>query len=126
MHMSESDRLPDSIIDFIHTADTVFIGTSYHAQDKDKLFYPSHVGQNQRGGKPGFVRVKRSDGRTVILPDYSGTSHRDVELFSLLTFLFSRQPTADFFGQYRVNAVCCVYIRIIHRRTHSLSLWRRS
>lgn len=98
--MSESDRLPDSIINFIHAADTVFIGTSYHAQEKDKLFYPSHVGQNQRGGKPGFVRVRRSDGRTVILPDYSGTSDREDELLSLLTFLFFRQPTADLFRQY--------------------------
>ena len=70
--MSDSDRLPDEIIDFIHTSDTVFIGTSYHAKPEDALFFPSHVGQNQRGGRQGFVRAKRSDGRTVVLPDYSG------------------------------------------------------
>jgi len=27
---------------------------------------------NHRGGLPGFVRVRPSDGRTVVLPDFSG------------------------------------------------------
>jgi hypothetical protein len=27
---------------------------------------------NQRGGLPGFIRVLPSDGRTLVLPDYSG------------------------------------------------------
>ena len=70
--MSDIDRLPDDVIDFIHASDTVFLGTSYKAREEDAEFFPSHVGQNQRGGRQGFVRAKRSDGRTVVLPDYSG------------------------------------------------------
>lgn len=33
--------------------------------------FPSHLGMNHRGGRPGFVRV-HSDGRTLVLQDYSG------------------------------------------------------
>ena len=51
--------------------DTIFIGSTYVARTEDEARFPSHVGQNQRGGKPGFVRV-RSDGKTVVVPDYSG------------------------------------------------------
>ncbi len=69
-----SERLPDELIAFVHAADTVFIGTSYKALKEDEAQFPSHVGQNQRAGKPGYMRVMPSDGRTVVLPDYSGMS----------------------------------------------------
>lgn len=70
--MSDADRLPDELIDMIHASDTVALATYYHAKKKDELFFPSHVGHNMRGGRQGFVRAKRSDGRTVVVPDYSG------------------------------------------------------
>ena len=34
--------------------------------------FPPHAGMNARSGLPGFIRVSPSDGRTVVLPDYSG------------------------------------------------------
>jgi ferredoxin-NADP reductase len=61
------------MIDFILSSDTAFIGSSYIASPEDKEKYPSHLGMNQRGGLPGFVRV-RKDGRTLVLPDFSGSS----------------------------------------------------
>ncbi|TCD70786.1 hypothetical protein EIP91_001817 [Steccherinum ochraceum] len=70
--LSDSDRLPDDLIDLIHTSDTVALATSYRAKSEDTRKYPSHVGHNLRGGRQGFVRVLRSDGRTVVMPDYSG------------------------------------------------------
>ncbi|QRV82230.1 pyridoxamine 5'-phosphate oxidase family protein [Ceratobasidium sp. AG-Ba] len=66
-----SDQLPDELVRFVQKADTVFIGTSYAAKPNDAELYPSHMGVNHRGGRPGFVRV-RNDKRTVVLPDYSG------------------------------------------------------
>ena len=66
------ERLPEELISFVHAADTVFIGSTYKAYEDEAARFPSHVGQNQRGGKPGFVRVRPSDGRTIVLPDYSG------------------------------------------------------
>lgn len=68
--MYDSDRLPDPVIDFIHSSDTVFLGTTYQAPASEEETYPSHLGMNQRGGRKGFVRV--SEGRTIVLPDYSG------------------------------------------------------
>ncbi|KAG9079963.1 hypothetical protein FRC06_007247 [Ceratobasidium sp. 370] len=69
--LSSDSRFPDEIIQFIHKCDTVFIGTSYVANQNEAALYPSHLGVNHRGGRPGFVRV-RNDGRTVVLPDFSG------------------------------------------------------
>ena len=71
-HLKEDERLPADIINFITEADTIFIGTSYEAKAEDVHKFPSHVGANQRGGRPGFVRVRPSDGKTLVLPDYSG------------------------------------------------------
>lgn len=91
--MSPDERLPAELIEFILRADTVFLGTSYSASTEDRLRYPSHVGMNARGGLPGFIRVRPSDGRTLILPDYSGnqilTSLGNVEASSraAMTFL---------------------------------------
>jgi len=72
LHLEPEDRLPDPLISFIHASDTVFFGTTYAAPSLEAPKFPSHLGMNQRGGRPGFVRVMPSDGRTVILPDYSG------------------------------------------------------
>ncbi|KAG7089460.1 hypothetical protein E1B28_011145 [Marasmius oreades] len=72
LNLPPKERLPEDVISFIQDADTVFLGTTYTARDADKMMYPSHVGMNQRGGRPGFVRVKPSDGRTVVVPDFSG------------------------------------------------------
>ncbi|KAJ6095229.1 hypothetical protein N7486_005975 [Penicillium sp. IBT 16267x] len=70
--MSARARLPTEIIDFITKADTVFIGTIYEATPSDENCFPSHAGMNARGGLPGFIRVRPSNGRTIVLPDYSG------------------------------------------------------
>ena len=72
IHLLPTDRLPEATISFIHDSDTVFLGTSYVATAEDGLLFPSHLGMNQRGGRPGFMRVSPSDGRTVVLPDFSG------------------------------------------------------
>jgi hypothetical protein len=71
LHLESNERMPEDVIDFITSADTVFLGSVYHAKPTDKMF-PSHVGMNQRGGRPGFIRVRPSDGQTIVIPDYSG------------------------------------------------------
>ncbi|THU98277.1 hypothetical protein K435DRAFT_838205 [Dendrothele bispora CBS 962.96] len=92
LHMSLEDRLPDELISFIHQSDTVFFGTTYQAPPEEANLYPSHVGMNQRGGKKGFIRVSPTDGKTVVLPDYSGnrflTSLGNVEASHLASFTF--------------------------------------
>jgi hypothetical protein len=65
------ERLSDDTIAFILESDTVWLGTTYAASEEAQ-FHPSHLGMNHRGGRPGFIRVKPSDGRTVVLPDFSG------------------------------------------------------
>lgn len=70
--LEDQERLPDELTAFIRKADTVFLGTTYKAPADVEKRFPSHVGQNQRGGRPGFIRVKPSDGRSIILPDFSG------------------------------------------------------
>jgi hypothetical protein len=72
LKLTPDERLPDAAIAFILASDTVFIGTTYKAEAKDAQRFPSHLGMNQRGGRPGFIRVVPSDGRTVVLPDFSG------------------------------------------------------
>ena len=72
LQLSQDDRLPDELISFIHENDTVFFGTTYAAPPESATDYPSHLGMNHRGGLPGFIRVRPSDGRTVVLPDFSG------------------------------------------------------
>ncbi|KAJ1301932.1 hypothetical protein OPQ81_000771 [Rhizoctonia solani] len=69
--LGPNERLPDDVIDFIHRADTIFIGTTYVADPSQEEMFPSHLGTNHRGGRPGFVRV-RGDGLTLVVPDYSG------------------------------------------------------
>ncbi|TFK32247.1 hypothetical protein BDQ12DRAFT_617438 [Crucibulum laeve] len=98
-HMSVEDRLPLDIISFILEADTVFIGTSYSAISEDSILFPSHVGMNQRGGRAGFIRVRPSDGRTIILPDYSGnrfmTSLGNIEATPVASLTFIDFLTGD-------------------------------
>lgn len=70
--LEDRERLPDDVIAFIHAADTAFLSTSYVAAQEDENTYLSRVGVNHRGGRPGFVRVRPSDGKTLVLPNYAG------------------------------------------------------
>ncbi|KAJ7162199.1 hypothetical protein C8R46DRAFT_1353202 [Mycena filopes] len=96
--LSSKDRLPDEAIAFITASDTVFLGTSYQAYVQDAIRFPSHLGMNQRGGRPGFIRVV-SDGRTVVLPDFSGnrfmTSLGNIEATPLASLTFIDFVTGD-------------------------------
>lgn len=71
-HMPPSERLPNDLVTFIQGSESLFLGTSYVAPSGDEQLHPSHVGLNHRGGRPGFVRVVPSDGRTIVIPDFSG------------------------------------------------------
>jgi NAD(P)H-flavin reductase len=70
--MPQFERLPKEVVEFITDADTVFIGSVYKSDPATAAKFPSHTGMNARGGLPGFMRVSPSDGRSVVLPDYSG------------------------------------------------------
>ncbi|OAX41817.1 hypothetical protein K503DRAFT_833363 [Rhizopogon vinicolor AM-OR11-026] len=72
LSLGKEERLPDNAIAFIHAADTAFLSTSYVAAEEDASTYPSRLGVNHRGGRPGFVRVRPSDGKTLVLPNYAG------------------------------------------------------
>lgn len=72
LNLQPGDRLPQPVIDFILNADTIFLGSLFIADPSIAAKFPSHAGMNSRGGLPGFVRVKPSDGKTVVIPDYSG------------------------------------------------------
>ncbi|KAG1842886.1 hypothetical protein DFJ58DRAFT_805555 [Suillus subalutaceus] len=61
INIPPTDRLPSDLITFILSSDTVFLGSSYSASEEDAPRFPSHLGMNHRGGRPGFVRV-RNDG----------------------------------------------------------------
>ncbi|KAJ5454249.1 uncharacterized protein N7458_005205 [Penicillium daleae] len=71
-HLLPDEGLPDEVVKFILEADTAFIASVYYADEENADKYPSHAGMNARGGLPGFIRVRPSDGRTVVIPDYSG------------------------------------------------------
>jgi len=70
--MDAEERLPPRVVELITEADTVFIASIYQSDHLTAKKYPSHAGMNARSGLPGFTRVRPSDGRTVVLPDYSG------------------------------------------------------
>ncbi|KAI0070491.1 hypothetical protein K474DRAFT_1713283 [Panus rudis PR-1116 ss-1] len=99
LQLDSVERLPQYLIDFIHAADTVFIGTYYEARKEDEDWHPSHAGQNQRGGRPGFIRVRPSDGRTVVLPDFSGNRHMtslgNIEITPVASLTFVDSKTGD-------------------------------
>lgn len=71
-YLKESERLPQDVIDFILNADTVFVGSIYKSQRSTASMFPSHNGMNARSGLPGFIRVSPDDGKSIVLPDYSG------------------------------------------------------
>ncbi|KAJ3562452.1 hypothetical protein NP233_g9565 [Leucocoprinus birnbaumii] len=70
-HLEHNEQLPQDVIDFLNTADTAYLGTSFVARPDEEEMFPSRVGTNHRGGRPGFVRV-RNDRRTLVLPNYGG------------------------------------------------------
>ncbi|KAI0258193.1 hypothetical protein BC834DRAFT_836174 [Gloeopeniophorella convolvens] len=92
-------RLPDEFISFIHEADTFFLGSSYVSSPANSTRFPSHVGMNHRGGRPGFVRVRPTDGRTIILPDFSGnrilSSLGNIEATPLASLTIIQFTTGD-------------------------------
>ncbi|KAB8224314.1 hypothetical protein BDV33DRAFT_188289 [Aspergillus novoparasiticus] len=65
-------RLPEEVVAFILQADTAFVASIYESSSSDLHMFPPHAGMNARSGLPGFIRVSPSDGRTVVVPDYSG------------------------------------------------------
>ncbi|OCH88660.1 hypothetical protein OBBRIDRAFT_757723 [Obba rivulosa] len=94
----DTDSLPDELVDLIVSSDTVFIGSSYQATKGDEAKFPSHVGNNQRGGRKGFIRV-RNDRKTIVLPDYSGnrllTSLGNIEATPVASLTFVDFATGD-------------------------------
>ncbi|KXN85012.1 hypothetical protein AN958_11857 [Leucoagaricus sp. SymC.cos] len=96
--LSTEDQLPQDVVDFVLTRDTVFLGTSYVPAPDDVTRFNPHVGMNHRGGLPGFVRV-RKDKRTLVLPDYSGnsmmTSLGNIECTPLASLTFVDFVTGD-------------------------------
>lgn len=97
--MEPTDRLPPAVIEMISTADTVFIASVYKSTPETASQFPSHAGMNARGGLPGFVRVLPSDGRSVVLPDYSGnrfmSSLGNIESSRLAGFTIISFETGD-------------------------------
>lgn len=71
-NLTPHQRLPKEVIEFVLKSDTVFVGSIYKSEGSKSTMFHSHAGVNVRSGLPGFVRVSPSDGRTLILPDYSG------------------------------------------------------
>lgn len=92
-NLGDRERLPDDVIAFIHAADTAFLSTSYVAAQEDEDTYPSRVGVNHRGGRPGFVRVRPSDGKTLVLPNYAGEKN-DQSQSEFLVFIYNTQGIA--------------------------------
>ncbi|EAU33071.1 conserved hypothetical protein [Aspergillus terreus NIH2624] len=72
LHMAPTEKLPDEVVDMITSADTAFIASIYISDPATAAKYPPHAGMNARSGLPGFIRVKPSDRRTIVIPDYSG------------------------------------------------------
>ncbi|KAH8827098.1 hypothetical protein DL96DRAFT_1464965 [Flagelloscypha sp. PMI_526] len=97
--LASHESLSEEAIDIITHADTVFFGTTYHANSEDESRFPSHLGMNQRGGRPGFIRVSPTDRKTVYLPDFSGnrimTSLGNVEHTPLASLTFVSWQTGD-------------------------------
>ncbi|KAI5476115.1 hypothetical protein MNV49_000385 [Pseudohyphozyma bogoriensis] len=95
LSLSPTDVLPQFLIDFIHNRDTLYLATAYDAPANVSDKFPSHLGMNHRGGKPGFVRV-RGDKKTLVLPDYSGnrlmSSLGNIEVTLLLLCIAQNPP----------------------------------
>jgi ferredoxin-NADP reductase len=75
------------------------MGTIYKSQKSTASQFPSHAGMNARSGLPGFLRVSPSDGRTIVLPDYSGnrfvSSLGNIEATGLVGFTIVSFTTGD-------------------------------
>ena len=125
-HLSEGERLSEAAIAHVLASDTVWFGTTYVAAQKDAERYPSHLGINHRGGRPGFTRVKPSDGRTVVLPDFSGKSgHSWCCVCALLTLLYvPRQSHHDFARQCRGYSSSMPYLYRFCNWRYSLHHWQ--
>lgn len=98
-HLAPHERLPEEVIRFILDADTVFVGTVYKPAVSTIGRQPPHAGMNARSGLPGFIRVSPSDGRTVVIPDYSGnrflSSLGNIEASGLAGLTFVSFTTGD-------------------------------
>lgn len=98
-HLQHFQRLPQDVTDFILSADTVFVGSIYKSQKLTATNFPSHAGMNARSGLPGFMRVSPSDGKTIVLPDYSGnrfvSSLGNIEATGLVGFTIVSFTTGD-------------------------------
>lgn len=98
-NLRQSQRLPQYVIDFILSADTIFVASIYKSQNSTAAQFPSHAGLNARSGLPGFIRVSPSDGRTIVLPDYSGnrfvSSLGNIEATGLAGFTIVSFTTGD-------------------------------
>ncbi|KAL5343904.1 hypothetical protein BJX70DRAFT_352033 [Aspergillus crustosus] len=99
--MHATDQLPPDVLSIINKADTVFIATvsSPTIATSTSPAFPAHAGMNARGGLPGFIRVRPSDSRTIILPDYSGnrfmSSLGNIESSGLAGFTIVDFETGD-------------------------------
>ena len=97
LNFGRDQSLPQGVIDFIHAADTVLLGTSFVSSPETSIKFPSHLGMNHRGGRPGFIRVR--GGRTCVIPDYSGNrmmqSLGNVEATGLASLTFFDFVTGD-------------------------------
>lgn len=101
LELTPEERLPPYVIDYIQKADTSFLATSYVAPLEIRDDYPSHVGTNHRGGRPGFVRVRPSDGRTVVLPNYNGEHPKfHSHLLLMNHWCTLRQSIVELLGEY--------------------------
>ncbi|GLA03050.1 hypothetical protein AnigIFM60653_002646 [Aspergillus niger] len=99
LHMAPTEGLPDEVIDMIKSADTVFVATIHRTDPASAAMFPSHAGMNSRGGFPGFLRVRPSDRRSIVLPDYSGnrfmSSLGNIESSGLAGFTIISFTTGD-------------------------------
>ncbi len=106
--LQSNERLPQDVIDFINSADTAYIGTSYVARPEDENIFPSHVGTNHRGGRPGFIRVRPSDGRTLVLPNYNGMHHSYELIEALKMYLFLGNRLMNSLGNIQVTPLAAL------------------
>lgn len=88
----ETGPLTHAAISLVHAADTVFISSILSMGTST-----DHVGQNQRGGLPGFVRVLNKS--TIVLPDFSGNrmmqSLGNIEVSALAGLTLADYVTGD-------------------------------
>lgn len=68
-------HLPPEVLQIISSADMLFLA-SKHSGDKDGYpVDPSRLGNNIRGGPPGFLRTffdEEAGSTCIVLPDWSG------------------------------------------------------